>query len=635
MPAIKLKALFLTSFIASLPFGGLSNAAENSAMIAWTMDDVIQSVDVSLDGKEIMVLRAASKEGPYVIEVYKTGKLDAEPVRFGGGKTQILQAGWVANGFLYVDAYRDLRRANRFNQERRQAIIKSNGKGDWVEIDKDHQVTFVNRLPDQENWILISTDINDNDIPDIVKFNIRTGAKVSVHRGTSKIPGGYGVDFDGTVRFASAYDFAVNGFKTWARKKGKDDWILINTTTSKGRERYGVAGIDKENPNQFIIAAHRGENTVGLYFLDLDTMAYSERLFGHPTYDAGGVIRSQKDADRGRILGFSYTGKYLKRYFIDEAEKALYDGIGALFEGDNITLESRSEDDNVIIVFTQSAKNPGAYYLLENKSKLTFLGNRKPLLKKEMLSDVKYVSYKARDGRKIRTYVTLPTSGEKPFPTVVMPHGGPWSRDSQLYDEWAQLMAYKGYMVVQPQFRGSAGLGLDLWLAGDAKWGHEMQDDLDDAVLFLVKRGLADRERLAIHGYSYGGYAAFAATVRANPLYKCAIAGAGVSDLNSIGAGLSQNPFLRELQKPTIKGVSPIDHVKDASIPILVMHGDRDTIAHTKHSRWFVAELKKYNKEHKYIEIEGMRHQGWTWTQKHREIYYTNLIDWLDNRCFN
>ncbi len=362
-------------------------------------------------------------------------------------------------------------------------------------------------------------------------------------------------------------------------------------------------------------------------------MEYSERLFGHPTYDAGGIITSRKKADRGRVLGYFYTAKYDEIHFIDEEAKALYESIRALFPGEEVYLDSRSEDDNTIVVFTQSATNPGEYYLLRNKAELKFLGARMPLLTREVLSPTKFVSYKARDGRKIRAYVTVPKNGKAPYPTVVMPHGGPWVRDDNVYDEWTQLLAYNGYLVIQPQYRGSTGFGLDHWVSADKKWGLEMQDDLDDAAQFLIDRKLADPERIAMHGFSYGGYAAFVASFREGGPYKCSIAGAGVSDLNSVNAEFSNNRFLRELQKPTIKGINPVDHIAEVRMPILVMQGDRDIIVPPKHSRWFVDGLKKHNKEHKYVEIKGMRHGPRS--MGHKQEYYSNLIDWLDNRCFN
>ncbi|VAV98437.1 Prolyl oligopeptidase family protein, partial [hydrothermal vent metagenome] len=221
-----------------------------------------------------------------------------------------------------------------------------------------------------------------------------------------------------------------------------------------------------------------------------------------------------------------------------------------------------------------------------------------------------------------------------PYPAVIMPHGGPWAQDFPGYDEWAQLLAHHGYLVIQPQFRGSVGFGLAHWKAGDKKWGLEMQDDLDDGMAYLVKKGLADENRLAMFGWSYGGYAAFAASMRENNIYKCAVAGAGVSDMSKISADIFDNFFSRKVQGPTVKGVSPIDHVDKVNIPIFVIHGDIDQRVNIYHSRAFVKKLKEFNKDYKYTELKGADHFSNTLFYDHKKIFYSELIDWLDNKCF-
>jgi dipeptidyl aminopeptidase/acylaminoacyl peptidase len=280
-----------------------------------------------------------------------------------------------------------------------------------------------------------------------------------------------------------------------------------------------------------------------------------------------------------------------------------------------------------------SDKDPGSYYLLSNKNKLEFLGARNPLIKKEHLSSVKYVKYTARDGRKIPAYITIP-KGKGPFPAVVMPHGGPWVRDVNIYDEWSQLLAHYGYVVIQPQFRGSTGFGLEHWKAGDEKWGLEMQDDNDDAAMYLVKKGLANKDKLAIFGWSYGGYAAFVGSLRENNIYQCSIAGAGVTDLSRITATLfGVNRFGRIFQAPTVKGISAIEHVDKVNVPLLIVHGDIDQRVPVVQSRLFVDALKKTDKDFKYVELQGADHFGNTLYFNHKMEFYTALLDWLENKC--
>jgi dipeptidyl aminopeptidase/acylaminoacyl peptidase len=218
---------------------------------------------------------------------------------------------------------------------------------------------------------------------------------------------------------------------------------------------------------------------------------------------------------------------------------------------------------------------------------------------------------------------------------IVTPHGGPWARDYMEWDEtgWTQYFASRGYVVIQPQFRGSRGWGAKLWHAGDAQWGLKMQDDIEDSAKWLVAQGIGDAQHMAIHGYSYGGYAAFDAAVRANGLYRCAIAGAGVAEIARIREELSESVVGREYQLATIDGVSPLAHVKAVNIPVLAYHGDSDHNVSRTESQRFTDALKTANLPYKFVELPNMDHTIDTWTpQNWRDILLT-VDDFLKTGC--
>ncbi|QOL25877.1 S9 family peptidase [Thalassotalea sp. LPB0316] len=603
------------------------------AVEAFSILPMIRSVSVSPDGKQIAIVRASTKNGDYYIEIRQTKDLTKDPVKLGASKMLVSGVSWLNNEKIAVSFRQILRDGASSYWVGQFAITDADGKGDWlVPFQSKKNIRgyqIIDPLPNDPNEVLVEVDINANYIPDVVRMNVKTGRTKMVLRGNTKRSGGFTPDADGEIRAATGWNASEDTIDIFARKQGDDDWQLVFQNSPSDRSNFDFLGFNDENPNEIWVNANRGQNTTGIYLYNLETKKYSERLFGLENVDVDGVM-----FDRfGKSLGFTYTTKQPKRYFLDLEMQSLYQGIEALFPGEFVSLSSYSDDYNQIVIRTSSAKNPGTYYLLSYKQTLNKIGDVSPQIKPDMLSEVKYISYKTRDGLKQKAYVTLPTKGKAPYPTVVMPHGGPWARDVNIYDPWTQLLASQGYMVVQPQFRGSTGYGMKHWKDGDKQWGLIMQDDMDDSALYLVKKGLADKNKLGMFGWSYGGYSAFAASMRENNIYQCSIAGAGVSNLDRINSTLNESRFLRELQKPTIEGVSPIDQVEKVNIPILVVHGDIDERVPVIHSREFVDELKRLNKDHKYVELQDADHFSDTLFYDHKKEFYGEMLDWFTNKC--
>ncbi|XQW85976.1 alpha/beta hydrolase family protein [Thalassotalea piscium] len=623
--------MFLSMCVTSIAHSSDKVSESEIGLDAFTMMPLIRSVSVSDDGKKVAILRATSKFGDYIIEIRDTFNLDKAPITLGADKMMVSSVFWLNNEKLGVVFRQILKSGSRKRWVNEFAIVNANGKGGWLLPSNNKKLNgfeLLDRLPDNKNEILAQTDANKNYIPDVIRYNIKTGRSVIVMRGNTKLSGGFIADHDGDIRAATGWNGSNQSIDLYAREKGNDDWKLIHQTSPKSRENFTFLRFSKENPNELYINANLGEDKTGIYIYNIKTGEYSERLFGLKGVDTDGVLLSKQ----GDFQGFTYTSKYPTRYFTDEKEKALYAGLKPLFKNKQISIISRSNDDNALIVRTMSSKDSGSFYLITNKNKIDKIGARLPLLKEEDLAPVKYVSYKARDGRKIKAYVTLP-KGEGPHPAIVLPHGGPWVRDTIVFDEWSQLLAYHGYVVIQPNYRGSTGYGLDHWKAGDNNWGLKMQDDLDDAAMYLVDKKLTTKDKLAMFGWSYGGYAAFAASMRENNIYKCTVAGAGVSDLSRINATLNDNRFLKELQRPTLTGISPIEHVDKVNIPILIIHGDIDGRVPVEHSQKFVEKLKALNKDYKYVELEDADHFSDTLFYNHKTIFYSELLSWLDNKC--
>lgn len=605
---------------------------------AFAVLPAIQSIVTSPDGEHIAMVRATSKNGDYIVEIHKTDELNKDPVKLSAGRMEITSATWLNNERIGVNFRQNIQDGNRNYWATKFAIIDADGKGGWLEPfknDKYASFSMISLLPQDDKHILLEYDANNNYIPDVVKMNVNTGKYTLVMRGNSKVQGSFVSDFKGDIRGAVGYDATNNTIDFYARHKEGEDWNIVHSFVPEERETFNFLGFAKDNVKHAYVNATNGKDKAAIYLFDIEKKQFIEQLFGLEDVDAGSIMYGRTDKNFGKLIGFTYTTKNQGYYFVDPQEEQLFNAVQSVFKDSHVTYASRSHNNETVIVRVTSDNDSGSYHLLRNKKSLVRLGDIHPLVTPELVSKVKYIPYKARDGMTIPSYITIPTKGKKPYPAVVMPHGGPWARDTGGYDEWSQLLAHHGYLVIQPQFRGSEGFGQKLWKAGDKQWGLTMQDDLEDGLQFLVDKGFADKDKLAIFGWSYGGYAAFAASMRENNIFQCSIAGAGVSDIKRISSVLSGNRISRVMQKPTIKGVSPYDTVEKVNIPLLVIHGDIDQRVPIEHSRLFVEELVKYNKDHKYVELKGADHFSNTIDYNNKKIFYSNIIDWLDNKCFN
>ena len=248
---------------------------------------------------------------------------------------------------------------------------------------------------------------------------------------------------------------------------------------------------------------------------------------------------------------------------------------------------------------------------------MTLAANRHPELPSARLGPMQAFTYKARDGMEIRAYLTRPPKAPAgPLPLIVMPHGGPEARDSLTFDAWSEILATRGYLVVQPNFRGSAGYG---------QWGGKMQDDITDAVMELVKSGQADPKRICIFGASFGGYAALYGASQSPGLYKCAASFAGVSDLKALvewehRTKGHEDRYLyasRTIGHPVrdgarLRATSPINQVDRMNIPVLLIHGADDHSVPVEQSQMMEQAMRKARKDVRLVVFPGEGHTDWS-----------------------
>ena len=328
----------------------------------------------------------------------------------------------------------------------------------------------------------------------------------------------------------------------------------------------------------------------------------------------------------GRIIGAAYVDDRFHPVYFDASRQRLQSALERAFAGHTVLIRSCDLGMHACLVRVEAPRDPPAYYYFEVATMHAFaIGNAYPQLAAADLGEMKPYPYTARDGLAIPAYLTLPP-GRDPhkLPVVVMPHGGPDGRDFLMFDWWAQFLANRGYAVLQPNFRGSAGYGVPFTNAGLHQWGLKMQDDVTDGVAKLVADGIADPKRVCIVGASYGGYAALAGVTFSPATYACGVSYAGVSDLDEMlhweeresGSQSISVSFWKSrigdrdspLDAPRIKATSPALHAEQVQVPVLLLHASGDTTVPIQQSRIERDALQSAHKNVTYVEITGDDH---------------------------
>ena len=625
-------------------FAAGSATAEPIPLSAWIHDPVIDSVQVAPDGQRLAALTLTDINAPPEVTVWQTADLSAQPLRFKPKDSKAMFMDWLNDDTLVVVGRQkfDYRIGGRPTKWFRNRIYlcplasddEAQAKPRCRTLFESRDIlsaSLKSRLPNKKDKVLLGL-FSLQYAEDLYELDLNTYNSKRVHRGAEFETAL--VDMNGAVRGKRKFD-------------GSDDTARLRFSykhpqTGKWEEHHALYAAQREgmNPVAFDMDGRRiymedntGRDLSVIRIYDLITRKIGDPIYGGGEIDAVDVIQASNPKDFGEVVGFLGRRERVVREYTEPKRRSMQKRLTeALPAGLDHEWVSMSDDLTVIVVLSDGPREPGIYHLLVNGEQLVPLGRRFPQLAPEKLADMRFVTYEARDGLSIPGFLTVPSEGEPPFPAVVMPHGGPWARDYLGWDRWAQFLANRGYAVLQPQYRGSQGFGQVLWRAGDREWGQKMQDDKDDGARWLAKQGIADPERIAIYGYSYGGYAAMAASVRPNSPYQCAISGAGLAELRTFDKVTYESPFGREYQNPTVAGLSPFDHAKEATIPIYIFHGDRDQRVPIEQSRKFANALKRAGKSVKYEEIVDLWHSFPWWPQHHLAIL-SSVEDYLANDC--
>jgi TonB family protein len=448
--------------------------------------------------------------------------------------------------------------------------------------------------------ILLAAQEGLTDSPSVSRVDLATGKSTIVQRETKDIWSWF-ADASGTVRGGVSYD-SGGRWTVHVRDTGTGDLRRV----ARLRQKPGESTIDGvgllAGSNKGVIVTNEPTGRFGVYNFDLATASIGAPIFEHPEADVKTMLLS---ADGARVDGVVFEDELPRVVWFDPEMKKVQQEIDRVLKGKINRIVNRSQNGQVLLLLSANADDPGMFYIFDRKARqmrrfaAPFDG-----LVDVALAEVKPVRYAARDGLSIPAYLTLPPGRDpKSLPLIVMPHGGPFARDSFSYHPWVQMLATRGYAVLQPNFRGSTGFGRAYVERGYGQWGFAMQDDLDDGVKWLASQGTIDPRRVCMMGASYGGYAAMWGAIRNPETYRCAVSMAGVMDIRQMlkhDGSVLMAPRYSKLWRQKVLGeekrdlaaISPLQQARSLRAPVLIAHGERDRNVPADQSRKLVAAIR-------------------------------------------
>jgi dipeptidyl aminopeptidase/acylaminoacyl peptidase len=598
------------------------------------------ALDVSLspDGKSIAYVVPAGGAGSVVYTVNLEAGGKPKAVMAEKGKPErLLGCDWVSNDRLACRIYAILRRQSYLLPADRLVAVNADGSNMQQLSSADrlfHRVAFgggsiVDWLPEQDGMVLMSRAYTANANTGSMAGSTLQGLGVdlldtrSLRSQTVELPAtsvaGYIGDGHGLVRImvlagAPHPDRQSTGiFHVKYRTKGAHEWQQLGDFNSVDHTGFNPVAIDSER--NVVYGFKKLDGREALYTVALDGSLHEELVYSRPDVDVDGLIRIGR---RHRVVGVSYDTDVRHAVYFDADIKNVVDSLrDVLPQHPAVRVVDASFDEGKLLVLASRDSEPGTYYLFDRK-----LRQLRPLLEKReqldglTLASVKPVTYPATDGTQVPGYLTYPPGKEnsKGLPAIVMPHGGPDARDEWGFDWLAQFFAARGFVVLQPEYRGSGGFG-DTWRGrnGFRSWPIAIGDVLD-AGRWLTAQGIAQHGKLAIVGWSYGGYAALQAAVVDPQVYQAVVAIAPVTDLEDLKnewAEWSNFNLTKDFigDGPLVREGSPARNAGKIKVPVLLFHGAIDRNVSIDESRHMAESLKAAGVPHELVTWDDLDHQ--------------------------
>ncbi|NOZ36412.1 MAG: S9 family peptidase [Chlorobi bacterium] len=477
---------------------------------------------------------------------------------------------------------------------------------------------IIDDLPEIPDEVIIAMNKRNPQVFDPYRLNLKDGSLEMLAENPGNIQG-WLFDHNGKLRVATAITDGVNTSILY-RETEKDPWKTILTTNFK--ESFSPSFFTFDNKN-LIGSSNIGRDKSAIVRLNLSEGKEDSVLYKNPDYDVNSVSYSQK---RKVITSASYTSWKRERHFFDKEAETIYKFLEDTLQGYEVAITGENKNEDMFIVRTYSDKSLGAYYIYdENNNTIEKITDVSPWLDENEMANQLPIEYKSRDGLTIHGYLTLPKGytieTAKNLPVVVNPHGGPWARDSWGFNPELQFLANRGFAVLQMNFRGSTGYGRKFWEISFKQWGKEMQDDVTDGTKWLIEKGIANPNKIAIYGGSYGGYSTLMGLVKEPDLYAAGVDYCGVSNLFTFMKTIPPywKPMLEMMyemvgnpnnEKDSImmRKNSPVFHVEKIKAPLFIAQGANDPRVNKDESDQMVKAMKNRGLDVEYMVKENEGH---------------------------
>lgn len=459
---------------------------------------------------------------------------------------------------------------------------------------------ILDELPEFPDFVIIGMNKRNPQVFDPYRLNLKTGDMELLAENPGNIDS-WIFDHEGKLRVATAI---VDGINTQVlyRDSEKDEFKPVLTTSFK--ETMKPVFFTFDNKNVYAVS-NLGRDKAAAVVFDIRNGKEIEVLYENPDYDIDNIFYSK---NRKVLTAVNYYAEKRQRHFFDPETKALFDRLNRELGQYELGLSSNTDAEDKFIVRTYSDRSMGSYYIYDKTTdQITKISDVSPWLDENEMSNVIPVKYTSRDGLTIHGYLTLPKGytmeTAKNLPVIINPHGGPWARDNWGFNPEIQFLANRGYAVFQMNFRGSTGYGRKFWEASFKKWGLEMQDDITDGTKWLIQQGIADPNKLAIYGASYGGYATLQGIVKEPELYSAAIDYVGVSNLFTFMKTIPPywEPYLKMIYEMVgdpvsdslqLAATSPALNAGKINTPLFIAQGANDPRVNKAESDQMVEALK-------------------------------------------